>query len=99
VAQRQTASPSFNCSNASNRAERAVCGDPQLAALDRQMSSRFFSARREANATQRVLLDRTRGSFLAFRNGCGSETCIAGAYRDRIREINDIMADRWVAPR
>ncbi len=93
------ANPSFNCARASNRAERSICGDAGLASLDRQMASRFFSARREANTTQRVLLDRTRGAFLAYRNRCSSDACIASAYRDRIREINDIMADRWVAPR
>jgi hypothetical protein len=94
-----SANPSFNCARASNRAERAICGNSGLASLDRQMAGSFFSARREANATQRVLLDRTRGSFLAYRNRCSSDACIASAYRDRIREINDIMADRWVAPR
>lgn len=93
------ASPSFNCARASNSAERAICGSSELASLDRQMASRFFAARGDGNPTQRVLLDRTRGSFLAFRNRCGSDQCIADAYRGRIREIGDIMADRWVAPR
>jgi uncharacterized protein len=45
-----------------------------------------------------VLLDRTRGSFLAYRNRCTNDSCIAAAYQGRIREIGDIMADRWVAP-
>jgi hypothetical protein len=91
-------SPSFNCARAGNRAERAICGNSGLAALDRQMANRFFAARREANTTQRVLLDRTRGSFLAYRNRCTNDSCIAAAYQGRIREIGDIMADRWVAP-
>ncbi len=94
-----SASPSFSCARASNRTERAICGSGELASLDRQMASRFFSARGDANPTQRVLLDRTRNSFLAFRNRCGNDQCIADAYRGRIREIGDIMADRWVAPR
>jgi uncharacterized protein YecT (DUF1311 family) len=94
-----SARPSFNCARASNRVERAICSSSELAALDRQMSSRYFASLREANATQRALLERTRGSFLAFRNRCGSDSCIADAYRGRIREIADIMADRWVAPR
>lgn len=94
-----SARPSFNCANARTAGERAVCGDAGLASLDRQMASRYFGALREANPTQRVLLERTRSRFLSFRDRCGSDSCIAGAYRDRIREINDIMADRWVAPR
>lgn len=93
-----SANPSFDCARASNRAERAICDNSGLASLDRQMATRFFAARREANTTQRVLLDRTRGTFLSYRNRCTSDACIAGAYRGRIREIADIMADRWVAP-
>lgn len=97
--ERTTASPSFNCARARTRGERAVCASEELAALDRQMANRYFSAVRGANATQRVLLERTRGRFLAYRDRCTSNSCIAGAYRDRIREIGDIMADRWVPPR
>jgi hypothetical protein len=41
------------------------------------------------------MLERTRGRFLAYRERCGSDACIADAYRGRIREIRDIMAGRW----
>jgi hypothetical protein len=99
VTERTTARPSFNCANARTRGERAVCSSPELASLDRQMASRFYGSVREGNATQRALLERTRGSFLRYRDRCTDNSCVAGAYRDRIREINDIMADRWVAPR
>lgn len=94
-----SARPSFNCANARTRGEIAVCNDAGLAALDRQMAGFYFRSLREGNATQRALLQRTRGSFLAFRDKCRSDSCVAGAYRDRMREIADIMADRWVAPR
>ncbi len=94
-----SARPSFNCANARTRGEVAVCNDSGLAALDRQMAGFYFRSLRSANPTQRALLQRTRGSFLAFRDNCRSDSCVAGAYRDRMREIADIMADRWVAPR
>ena len=87
--------PSFNCSNARTRSELAVCRNGGLASLDRQMSGAFFSALREATPEQRALLQRTRNRFLSFRDRCTSDACIAGAYRDRIREINDIANDRW----
>lgn len=90
-----SARPSFNCANARTRGEIAVCRDAGLAALDRQMASAFFAALRGATPQQRELLQRTRGRFLAFRDRCGSDACIAGAYRDRIREIEDIRNDRW----
>jgi uncharacterized protein len=40
-------------------------------------------------------LERTRGRFLAFRDRCGSDRCIADAYRGRITEIRDIVDGRW----
>jgi uncharacterized protein len=72
-----------------------VCGNSGLATLDRQMSGVFFSTLRDASPEQRALLQRTRNRFLTFRDRCSSDACIAGAYRDRIREINDIANDRW----
>jgi len=90
-----SASPSFNCGNARTRGELAVCNDAGLAALDRQMASQFYSAMRQADPRQRALLQSTRSGFLAFRDRCRSDACIADTYRGRMREISDIMAGRW----
>jgi uncharacterized protein YecT (DUF1311 family) len=90
-----TANPSFDCNRARTRGEVAVCNDLGLAALDRQMAGEFNSAMRQANRQQRALLERTRGRFLSFRDRCSTNQCIADAYRGRMREISDIMADRW----
>lgn len=90
-----SANPSFNCSNARTRGEIAVCNDSGLAALDRQMASQFESAVRRADPRQRALLQSTRSGFLAFRDRCRSDRCIADTYRGRMREISDIMAGRW----
>jgi uncharacterized protein len=68
-----------------------VCSNAGLAALDRRMSSLFYSALADADPETRAELRRSRGRFLAFRERCGSEACIAQAYRDRMDEINDIM--------
>jgi uncharacterized protein YecT (DUF1311 family) len=89
------ASPSFNCADARTRGERAVCADPGLAALDRQMASQFNRAMSQGDADQRALLQRTRSRFLSFRDSCRSDACIADAYNGRMREISDILADRW----
>jgi uncharacterized protein YecT (DUF1311 family) len=92
---RQTASPSFNCANARTRGEIAVCNSSSLAALDRQMAGQYNAAVSEADSSQRRLLERTRNRFLSYRDRCGSDECIANTYRSRMREISDIMADRW----
>ena len=94
-----TASPSFSCSNARTRGEIAVCRDPGLAALDRQMAAQFNSALSSADTQERSLLLRTRTDFLRFRDNCPSNACIAQTYQGRIREIRDIMAGRWSPPR
>ena len=91
----QTTRPSFNCRLARTRGEIAVCRDSGLAALDRQMASQFVRATAAAGPRQRAQLRATRDAFLRYRDRCSSEACIAGAYRDRMREIGDIMAGRW----
>ena len=89
------ASPSFNCVNARTSGERAVCSDAGLAALDRRMAAQFASAIADANAEQRATLQRTRDSFLRYRDQCPDNSCIAETYRGRMREIRDIMLGTW----
>lgn len=89
------ASPSFNCRYARTGAEIAVCNDPSLARLDREMSGQFFRALSVARPGQRAMLQRTRRQFLRLRDSCGSEACVADSYRARMREISAIMAGGW----
>jgi len=90
-----TANPSFDCDRARTRGEIAVCGDPGLAALDRQMAAQYNAAISQADRSQRRLLERTRGRFLSYRDRCATNQCVAETYRSRMREISDIMANRW----
>jgi hypothetical protein len=91
---RATASsrPSFNCRSARSRSERMVCSSDSLAAQDRAMSSLFYSALADADPGTRAQLRRTRDRFLAYRERCGSEACVAEAYDGRMEEIRDIMS-------
>ncbi|GAA4008957.1 hypothetical protein [Sphingomonas humi] len=91
--------PSFNCARARTRGEIAVCNSTELSDLDRQMAGFYGSAMRGAADRQtRALLERTRSRFLGFRDRCGTDRCIADAYRGRITEIRDIVDGRWRAP-
>lgn len=89
------ANPSFNCDRAGNNAEVAVCSDPGLASLDRQMASDFNRGMASGDARQRRLLEKTRTRFLNYRNRCVTDQCIEQTYQSRIREIGDIMTGRW----
>ena len=86
--------PSFRCGGRRSRSERMVCGSDRLASLDRQMSSQFYSALSRGDDRQRAELRRTRDRFLAYRERCGDESCMAQAYLDRMDEINDISGSR-----
>ena len=91
VSTRTSARPSFNCGSARTRSERMVCSSEGLAARDRAMSSLFYSALADADPRTRAQLRRTRDRFLAYRERCGNEACVAEAYEGRMQEIRDIM--------
>ncbi len=88
-----SSNPSFSCRSARTRGERMVCASRELAAKDRAMSSMFYSALSGASPQVRAELRRTRDRFLAYRDRCGSEACVADAYEGRMREIRDIAAE------
>ena len=90
---RSTARPSFNCRAGRSRSEQMVCNNARLAARDRAMSSQFYSALTDASPRARRELRRTRDRFLAYRERCRDEACVAEAYEGRMREINDIMSE------
>lgn len=93
--QRSPARPSFNCNNARTRSERAVCASEALAGLDRQMAAQYVRALRDAGPREAQLLEQTRDRFLAYRERCRSDRCIADVYQGRMREIGDIMSGEW----
>ena len=94
-----TARPSFDCNTANSRGELAVCNDPGLAALDRQMTAQYGRAFAEASPDQRALLRDTARRFYAYRDNCPTKACIGDAYTGRMTEIRDIMEGRWALPR
>jgi hypothetical protein len=92
------AHPSFNCANARSSGEVAVCRSSSLAGLDRQMAAEYGQAFAVATPAQRALLRSTAHRFYAYRDRCPDRQCIAAAYTDRVREIRDIVSDRWTPP-
>jgi len=91
----EQAKPSFDCDHVGNDAEAAICSNPGLAALDRQMAADFQRALTTGDDRQRRLLERTQRRFLSFRNRCATDQCVEQTYQSRAREIGDIMTGRW----
>jgi hypothetical protein len=87
---RVTARPSFSCRYAKTRTEKMVCASPALAARDREMASLFYALLAGADPATRAHLRRSRNAFLAERERCGSESCVAAAYTARVAELRSI---------
>lgn len=85
-----TARPSYDCRHAGTRTEIMVCANPALAAHDRRMASVYYAEMAEADGQTRRELRRSRDRFLARRESCRSEACVASVYEERIREIRGI---------
>lgn len=85
-----TASPSFKCRHAKTPSEKMVCGSGPLAAADRRMSAVYYSEMASAPAQTKSALRRTRDTFLARRERCSSESCVARVYAERVAEIRRI---------
>ena len=91
--------PSYDCAAARSKGEIAVCSDSGLSALDVNMATQYRRALSSASPEERALLQSTRDRFLGYRDRCPNRQCIADSYVGRMREIRDIMEDRWQSPR
>ena len=89
---RNAARPSFNCRHARTRTERMVCSDARLAGRDRRMASVYYARMAGADVETRLRLRRSRDAFLARRERCDSEACVAEEYERREEEIRRITS-------
>ena len=84
----------FDCSKASSPDEVAVCRNPQLSALDSEMTGLWYGYSRVpmlmgGNGERQTEAD----EFLVRRRQCGRDvSCLARAYVDRIAELRRDVA-------
>lgn len=92
-------SPSFDCAKASTFSEKAICTDTLLGKLDGALAENYKhmlasdigdGARGDLKATQR--------KWLAARNKCIDNQCLAGTYRKRIDEVCEYPVISGVHP-
>ena len=86
----KTSSP--GCRLGTGWADRAVCNNSNLSALDRQHGLLYAQSLAKADQAKRAALLGSRERFQVKRDACRSETCLTSAYLARLREISDIMA-------
>lgn len=77
------APPSFDCAKAASAAEKQVCGDAELAALDRTLATRYAALPAPDPAVQR--------GWAKGRDECwkadDARTCVLEAYKTRLVEL------------
>lgn len=84
------ARPSFSCRSARTRSERLVCGDPELARLDRALNRAYEDA--IASGVGRRTLRREQDSWLAVREAAAADPdAVAEIYEVRIDELRQMQ--------
>jgi len=82
------AQPSFDCAKASNAVERAICADPNLAALDVEMAALYAAARSAAQGSAAEKLVAGQRAWMKRRSRCGGNgACLAAQIATRIAEL------------
>ena len=85
------ATPSFSCRVAKRRGEIAVCGDANLAALDRQQALLYSQSWGRADTSKRTKLLRAHQRLVSRRDRCASQPCTKRAYLTAMKEVAAIM--------
>ncbi|WP_244423261.1 tetratricopeptide repeat protein [Bradyrhizobium sp. ORS 375] len=83
--------PSFNCATARRAVEKAICADPELANLDREIDGSHARVVREASGPAAArALQREQDAFIARRNAAFGRSGydLKKAMQDRLRRLN-----------
>lgn len=93
------AGPSFSCATARSVAERAICANHQLAALDRGLEASYTAALGNLTVAEGQALKREQRDWLGFRDRChDDEGCLIDAYQSRTRVLDGLNQPRAVSP-
>jgi membrane-bound lytic murein transglycosylase B len=84
------AGPSFDCAEASLDAEREICSDEHLAALDREMVAAYRSL--QAATTGPEVRKAQRRWLEEVRNACSTRECLGRVYAERIVDLRRSLA-------
>jgi len=87
------AQPSFDCGKAKSFSERLICGNPELAALDRGLAQHFDFVRGSlAEADRKAFATEARKAWQAREAHCRDAACLTEWYRTRNSQL-----DAWDA--
>src|ERR1051325_2405112 len=93
------AAQSFDCRAARQPDELAICQDPDLARLDQQLAMLYRRGVGNLAEEQREQFQRHEVFFLNARRRCGENShCVAVSYRNRIHELQSMIANAEAEP-
>lgn len=86
---------SFDCREARSPDEFLICADPRLARLDEQLSTMYRLQGSRLGREDRELFEQHGTFFINARRRCGDNfRCIEQSYRNRIKEFEDLIAQK-----
>ena len=77
--------PSFDCSKATTRSERSICGSERLSAADAEMARVYESAISETG--DKDALRTAQRAWRRERDRCNDDKCLMNAYQTRMAEL------------
>ncbi|MXN76026.1 DUF1311 domain-containing protein [Burkholderia sp. 4701] len=93
----QTFATSFDCSQASQDDESAICHDPGLAAMDRRLAQLYSAALHTVPDPES--LRQSESDWIAARHQCGKDLdCLRRAYGERIGQFTGSLGSRPLLP-
>jgi uncharacterized protein YfaP (DUF2135 family) len=83
---------SFDCSKASTRAEKTICSNPELSAMDERLNQVFQKAVKEPSVNAKELQQAEQRWISKERDRCIDTACFAAAYRKRTAQLEAMLA-------
>lgn len=77
---------SFDCTKSTNKVEKLICSNSELAKLDEDMAKVYEEVRKKT--PDEALLKRQQREWLKWRNRCQDLACLDERYRQRIVALN-----------
>ncbi|GEM_PF-2718611 len=85
IQQSLSSGPSFDCTKAATPVERLICSSPHVSSQDSELMKAYRTA--GACAPDKATLVEGQRGWVAERNDCSTEQCLAEAYRSRIQVL------------
>jgi len=91
----EASAASFDCRNATLKAEKTICGDANLSSLDERTAGMYFLIIGGGAPPELVAqVKDAQGKFIATRNACGANVdCLVDAYTTQMMFLKNVKSN------